>query len=58
MADVVLWSSLFAVLTEEKIVGQYLSSKRSILTWFNNIRDLETVKVSTTIYTNTEEINI
>ena len=45
MADVVLWSSLLALVTEQNIVSQYLSSKHSILKWFNNLKDLKPVKV-------------
>lgn len=45
VADVILWSSLFALLTEKNIVSQYLSSKHSILKWFDNLKDSTPVKV-------------
>lgn len=50
VADVILWSSLFPLLTEPKIVSQYLSSKPSILKWFNNLKDLSPVKESIAVW--------
>ncbi|XP_065221713.1 methionine--tRNA ligase, cytoplasmic isoform X2 [Planococcus citri] len=50
VADVVLWSSLFALFTEQNIVSQYLSSKHSILNWFNNLKDSKPFKESIAIW--------
>lgn len=45
LADIVLWSSLFSVLSQAKYVHQYLSEKSHTMQWFEKIKNLDSVKV-------------
>lgn len=44
LADIVLWSSLFSVLSQAKYVHQYLSEKSHTMQWFEKIKNLDSVK--------------
>lgn len=46
LADIVLWSSLFTVLSQPKYVHQYLSEKSHTMQWFERIKNLDLVKVN------------
>lgn len=45
VADIVIWSSLYCILSQPNLVSEHLSHNH-IVSWFQNIRKHELVEVS------------